>query len=535
MTVVEDRPLSLLALPAELLHHVLAHLPPTDLASVSATCRLLYTHSLSDQLWQPIVNYNLPEPIHSPKPASSFRDLYVAHQPYWFLPRHRIWFSDSEPSGKLLVSRYDPRRGCIEAYSVVAERGFHTFELWQHDQSVAIHSFRPRVQLDLNQPVLKLDIGSPRTEVNAKSRPGFPHRRILLHGNRDNEDVEDYSSPIPPLAREILMDCSAPAGLYTSFMLARDLPPEATGAATSVWPPLRIPAPSRTRNASSDSFSSSGHRPAKLAEVSQNTFRLRKWVEFSGRRNSSSLMNFAGADRLSAALGLGFLNSNMGVMMGGGVSVRMGEEVATYGTLPPECYTPTPEKPWRGIWCGDYSGHGCEFLLINQPDKGTESPLPRGMDWMRDWLATGRRGSVSSQDSSTSAQEDVIMDVLEDEDGEDGDDDFAAAASSSAEAQDDASNDAYTGRLEAIKLTGDPNVPRGEYTFIAPDLSDAGLVRVASDELFQGARMVRAAGHNEYTPSQLILISHDRLAQYWEGFGHIAFYQRVDINNLLKP
>lgn len=224
-------------------------------------------------------------------------------------------------------------------------------------------------------------------------------------------------------------------------------------------------------------------------------------------------MNFAGADRLSAALGLGFLNSNMGVMMGGGVSVRMGEEVATYGTLPPECYTPTPEKPWRGIWCGDYSGHGCEFLLINQPDKGTESPLPRGMDWMRDWLATGRRGSVSSQDSSTSAQEDVIMDVLEDEDGEDGDDDFAAAAvdwdprpgsvgsfkkSSSAEAQDDASNDAYTGRLEAIKLTGDPNVPRGEYTFIAPDLSDAGLVRVASDELFQGARMVRAAGHSAW-------------------------------------
>lgn len=35
-------------------------------------------------------------------------------------------------------------------------------------------------------------------------------------------------------------------------------------------------------------------------------------------------------------------------------------------------------------------------------------------------------------------------------------------------------------------------------------------------------------------PSQLILISHDRVAQYWEDFGHISFYQRVDIGELLK-
>jgi hypothetical protein len=31
--------------------------------------------------------------------------------------------------------------------------------------------------------------------------------------------------------------------------------------------------------------------------------------------------------------------------------------------------------------------------------------------------------------------------------------------------------------------------------------------------------------------SQLILISHDRLAQYWETFGHVSFYQRVKIED----
>ena len=28
------------------------------------------------------------------------------------------------------------------------------------------------------------------------------------------------------------------------------------------------------------------------------------------------------------------------------------------------------------------------------------------------------------------------------------------------------------------------------------------------------------------------MISHDRLAQFWEGFGHISYYQRVDLDAL---
>jgi hypothetical protein len=53
----------------------------------------------------------------------------------------------------------------------------------------------------------------------------------------------------------------------------------------------------------------------------------------------------------------------------------------------------------------------------------------------------------------------------------------------------------HEGQLLAIKLTGDPNIPRGEYTFVAPDVGDSGLLRVADEEIFRGARVVRSAGH----------------------------------------
>jgi hypothetical protein len=40
---------------------------------------------------------------------------------------------------------------------------------------------------------------------------------------------------------------------------------------------------------------------------------------------------------------------------------------------------------------------------------------------------------------------------------------------------------------------------------------------------------------DKYIESQLIMVSHNTLAQYWVGFGHISFYERVNIDQFLSP
>ena len=52
----------------------------------------------------------------------------------------------------------------------------------------------------------------------------------------------------------------------------------------------------------------------------------------------------------------------------------------------------------------------------------------------------------------------------------------------------------HSGSLEGIKLTGDPNVPRGEHTFVVEDLSDGGYVSETHSP-FYGARLAVSKGH----------------------------------------
>ncbi|RMX71646.1 hypothetical protein D0869_15423 [Hortaea werneckii] len=252
----------------------------------------------------------------------------------------------------------------------------------------------------------------------------------------------------------------------------------------------------------------------------------------------------------------------------------MPEDITTYATLPPESYMPRPGKEWQGIWCGDYSGHGCEFLLITQPDDEDARPLPEGMDWLRGWFGEAAENGRQRRESGGSDSEGSWVSARESPSQEDGDgashssrptgrglwnedprdvatrqiaelahraeaeataeeraaallfaqgllqthdvlDGFtegeaspSASSSSSAQAIPSSSRDvearpdeftdhkdAPSGRLEAIKLTGDPNIPRCEYTFIAPDIGHKGFVRVCDEQLFKGARVVRSAGH----------------------------------------
>ncbi|KAI6874189.1 hypothetical protein KC323_g781 [Hortaea werneckii] len=581
----------LLALPAELLLHIFSYLSPLDLGSAAQTCHGLLCHAYDDALWQPLVSHNLHQPLSSPAPCHTFRDLYLSHHPHWFLPRYRVWFADSQPSGKLLIARYNSAKGSIEAHAVVAQRGHHTLDFWEKDREVIIHSFNPHVSLSLHQPVLKLDVDSPRTSDQPQNNPS----------DRGYAPPSRYN-------KEVLMDTFADAGLYSSFMLCRNLPKAAMTEQTRLWPPLRLPAKSRTRNDSGSGFLSSGHRPSRLSEVSQHNFRLRKWVEYTGRRSTPTILPFNSPNGLSAALGLNngpsaspgsppaFFAAGLPSTERGGLSIRMPEDITTYATLPPESYMPRPGKEWQGIWCGDYSGHGCEFLLITQPDDEDARPLPEGMDWLRGWFGeaaeSGRQRRESggsdqgSEGSWVSARESPSQDEgdeashssrpterrVRDEDPRDvaarqiaalahqaeteataeeraaallfaegllqphevldgftgGEASQSASSSSAAQAEPSSSwaaeapadeftdyNDAPFGRLEAIKLTGDPNIPRCEYTFIAPDIGHKGFVRVCDEEMFKGARVVRSAGHiagrgfisDQYTPSQLIMTS----------------------------
>ncbi|KAI2469837.1 F-box domain-containing protein [Annulohypoxylon bovei var. microspora] len=452
----------LLDLPPELIDAILSWLTPLELAAVSLVCRVLRSHANSDTQWKRHVLSNLlGNRITSPYPCKSWRELYISHDPYWFLTKHKLWFCDRELTGQMIIVRYDERRGCIEGYQLVSIRNKEGSEPWLADQDVHIHHFEPSVKLHLDKPILQLNVDSLENIVRGKSsslnfRHFYSEQPMRINNGTDPR--------------------------FTNFLLAKPLnKPALAGRMANefphgyVWPPPAIPARHRVTGqpagvhplATSINYTRSTSamwQPRNRSEASDQIFRIRQWMEMG-----------------PPSLG-----------------VHFAEEVVTYSTLDPGLYTPTAEKPWRGIWVGDYSGHGCEFLLINQPDDEDrdEDPLMR-----------------LESETEAEFQERFLHKRV------------------------------YRGRLEAIKLTGDANVPRGEYTFVADDLGEDGFIGTAREPPFEGARVVKSKGHiahmgfynDRYIESQLLLLSHNRLAQYWVGFGHISFFERVDIDQFLVP
>ena len=427
----------LLKLPSEVLSQILRCLPPLSLVDLSATCRALRHHAHDDLLWARFVRAELPIAPKSPSPCASWRALYQTHHPYWFLPKHKIWFSDREASGQLVIARYDHRTGSIEGYRLLAQHDRdQRYPLrWEWKPSVLIHLFRPKVYLFLDDPVVKLDRGA--------------------------------YEPGPRLAQEVTM-YRRPEGVLNNICskigLARSMAPEIQSPSMMLWPPQIFPAKDRVRSDSHSGFRSAGHRPQRYSQASDNAFRIRKWMQFGG----GSIGSFG---------------------------VRMaGEDVSTFGTLPAECYTPTAQKPWQGIWVGDYSGHGCEFLVVIQktPEEAKNAPKIRLRRSPSDLLEMEMGGYFSNEDLTTATPD------YDNDSGSERSVQETAEISMDEHSEDvykDASPPGDSGRLECIKLTGDPNVRRGEYTWIAEDIGQAGLIRVAQEAVFRGARVVKSWGH----------------------------------------
>ena len=159
----------------------------------------------------------------------------------------------------------------------------------------------------------------------------------------------------------------------------------------------------------------------------------------------------------------------------------------TFSTLLEESYTPTRKKPWQGIWVGDYSGHGCEFLLVLQRDVASPMALsrtpstvslPRGMAVAVADADMGLQESdhVQTLAEATDRQTMVPPDHIGETAGpsrweseRDLADQYEKRAEGTQRPRDDgtatadaqaSSTGAPSGRLESIKLTVDVNVPR---------------------------------------------------------------------------
>ncbi|KFY42521.1 hypothetical protein V495_04467 [Pseudogymnoascus sp. VKM F-4514 (FW-929)] len=429
---------SLLNLPTELLDSVLSYLSPGDLDAVVYSCRHLYIRGTNDRLWRSLVQDNIPGcALESPSPCSSYRSLYRAHDPHWFVPKMKIWFGDQHLFGRVMITYYNPYRGTIDGYRLVAERAATIESSWEHDPNVTIISFKPNVRLHTDIPLLRLEPLSSKDDVSPSSGMG---------SNR-----YDFEIPMP------LRNATGTIAQAT-FMLAR---PAEAHPNSSVWPPAAIPTNNRMMTFN-ETFTGA-QKPRNRKEINEEAFRIRHWTQ--------TIPNFRGEPL----------------------------QISTYATLDPALYTPTDTRPFRGIWVGDYSAHGCEFILLNQPDD--EEPFDE---------STIVNKSGESQEEYLARKRDAQI---------------------------------YRGRLEAIKLTGDPNIPRGEYTFIAEDIGEEGLVRIAKEEQFKGARIVKSKGqlanrnfiNAGYFESQLILISPDRIAHYWKSLDLISFHERVKLDDFIIP
>ena len=151
---------------------------------------------------------------------------------------------------------------------------------------------------------------------------------------------------------------------------------------------------------------------------------------------------------------------------------------------------------------GDYNGHGSEFIAFLQPEPGEPYLVAHdARDLLQDSVERQYQGSDLDQSGHMPpGLEECNLDAP----------------------------------LLAVKLTGDSNVPRGEYTFLTESLGGAMFLRNATESPFEGARVVRAACQTagarftmpEFSLAQIIIVSSNKIAMLWEDLGHISYFER---------
>ena len=260
---------------------------------------------------------------------------------------------------------------------------------------------------------------------------------------------EEVSLPTPP-------------NVQSRLSLCQNIPVELQHPSMSLWPPWTLPATDRVRDQGPTMFATNQHRPRNLAAASDRAFRLRTSLNPLPGRESQT-------------------------------HVQPHQSTATFSALFRETYMPSKQKPWQGIWIGDYYSHGFEFLVVMQKrvspnSERTELPetargLPAGYHLVQSEVSNAQEGAeeAGSEDKGP------------------------------------------FNRLEAIKLTGDPNVIRGQCTWLVEDL-DKDLIRVAGgQEQFAGSRIYRSHMHiaeagfrnDRYIASEMILHDENHIFQVW--------------------
>jgi hypothetical protein len=343
-----------LRLPNTILTRIVSYLDPQSLARAASVSHQFQELAYSDELWKTFVNSYLPTPIESCKPAPSFRRLFIAFHPYWFIPKFRFWLSDEYPRGQLIIAQFNPTLLCIEAWAVVADWENSRYRPWSVDAGVMIHESDMRAHVDRQHLIFRLGVADKDWNGNEKDKGSGRARAAMVY---------EESTPAGQTGVELSLGHKTPVGGDLAMWPTPDM-----SASTS------IPMPSDGTGLP-DSF-----RPSSTPTGCHPTF-----------------------------------------------SLHSIDKTVTYGTISPKSYNPSIERPWQGIWCGDYFDHGVEFLLLLQSDS-----------------------------TDTTNQHKSLL---------------------------------------AVKLTGDSNIPRWQYSFVVPDLFENGLLRVAEEDEFRGARVVRSAIH----------------------------------------